>query len=150
MRISPRWRREGDLPERNVYRLRMDHPVFHSFYNIDKVRFATDVKDGMVTDPYPYSKVWTWTTGRDHHFALDFSLGWEANATIAGIRGQRFAEDRANIVAYATAMRDAGRSVGRGGAFGFGQEDGGKFRVGRSFSRPWKTRTARFRCCSAS
>ena len=43
------------LPERNLYRLRMDHPVFHSFYNIDKVAFRDRmVKDGVVVDPYPF------------------------------------------------------------------------------------------------
>ena len=42
------------LRERNIYRLRMDHPVFHSFYNIDKVAFRDRmVKDAVVTDPYP-------------------------------------------------------------------------------------------------
>jgi hypothetical protein len=69
------------LPESPVYRLRLDHPVFHSFYDIGKVAYRDRmIHDGMATDPYP------WLDGADidNRTAIfisrwDFSLGWEAN-----------------------------------------------------------------------
>ena len=68
------------LPERDLYRLRMDHPVFHSFYNIDKVAFRDRMmKDGMVVDPYPFLE----GMDVDNRTAIiisrwDFSLGWRS------------------------------------------------------------------------
>lgn len=137
------------LPERNVYRLRMDHPVFHSFYNIDKVAFRDRmVKDGMVTDPYPYLE----GVDVDNRTGIiisrwDFSLGWEANAHDSwGYADNDSRKIGANIVAYSTAMRDAGRSVGKSVELSDSdKKTAGKFRVGQVIhAGPWKTRTAAF------
>ncbi len=137
------------LPERNLYRLRMDHPVFHSFYNIDKVAFRDRmVKDGVVTDPYPYLE----GVDVDNRTAIiisrwDFSLGWEANAHeswgYADVDSRKLG---ANIVAYVTAMRDAGRSVGKSVELADAdKKTAGKFRVGQVVhAGPWKTRSAAF------
>ncbi len=137
------------LPERNVYRLRMDHPVFHSFYNIDKVAFRDRmVKDGVVTDPYPYLE----GVDVDNRTGIiisrwDFSLGWEANAHESwGYADQDSRKLGANIVAYVTAMRDAGRSVGKSVELADAdKKSAGKFRVGQVVhAGPWKTRSAAF------
>jgi len=70
------------LPERELYRLRMDHPVFRSFYTIDKVAYRDRmVKDGVVVDPYPFLE----GVDVDNRTAIlisrwDFALGWESNA----------------------------------------------------------------------
>jgi hypothetical protein len=137
------------LPERNLYRLRMDHPVFHSFYNIDKVGFRDRmVKDGMVVDPYPFLE----GMDVDNRTAIiisrwDFSLGWEANAHDSwGYADNDSRKLGANIVAYATAMRDAGRSVGKSVDLADAdKKTAGKFRVGQVIhAGPWKTRTAAF------
>ena len=137
------------LPERNLYRLRMDHPVFHSFYNIDKVAFRDRmVKDGVVVDPYPFLE----GMDVDNRTAIiisrwDFSLGWEANAHDSwGYADTDSRKLGANIVAYATAMRDAGRSVGKSVELADAdKKTAGKFRVGQVIhSGPWKTRTAAF------
>jgi hypothetical protein len=137
------------LPERNIYRLRMDHPVFRSFYNIDKVAFRDRmVKDGVVTDPYPYLE----GIDVDNRTAIiisrwDFSLGWEANAHeswgYADVDSRKLG---ANIVAYVTAMRDAGRSVGKSVELADAdKKSAGKFRVGQVVhAGPWKTRSAAF------
>jgi hypothetical protein len=137
------------LPERNIYRLRMDHPVFHSFYNIDKVAFRDRMmKDGVVTDPYPYLE----GVDVDNRTAIiisrwDFSLGWEANAHeswgYADVDSRKLG---ANIVAYVTAMRDAGRSVGKSVELADAdKKSAGKFRVGQVVhAGPWKTRSAAF------
>ena len=137
------------LPERNIYRLRMDHPVFHSFYNIDKVAYRDRmVKDGMVADPYPYLE----GVDIDNRTAIiisrwDFSLGWEQNAHDSW--GYADADSRklgANIMAYVTAMRDAGRTVGKSVELADSdKKTAGKFRVGQVIhGGPWKTRTAAF------
>ena len=137
------------LPERNVYRLRMDHPVFHSFYNIDKVQYRDRmVRDGVVVDPHPYLE----GVDVDNRTGIiisrwDFSLGREANAHESW--GYADADSRklgANIVAYATAMRDAGRSVGKSVELAdAGKQTAGKFRVGQVIhAGPWKTRSAAF------
>ncbi|HYR58010.1 MAG TPA: DUF4159 domain-containing protein [Chthoniobacteraceae bacterium] len=137
------------LPERNVYRLRMDHPVFHSFYNIGKVQYRDRmVKDGVAVDPYPYLE----GVDVDNRTGIlisrwDFSLGWEANAHeswgYADVDSRKLG---ANIVAYATAMRDAGRSVGKSVDLADAdKKTAGKFRVGQVIHQgPWKTRTAAF------
>jgi hypothetical protein len=137
------------LPERNVYRLRMDHPVFHSFYNIDKVQYRDRmVRDGVVVDPYPYLE----GVDVDNRTGIlisrwDFSLGWEANAHeswgYADVDSRKLG---ANIVAYATAMRDAGRSVGKSVELAdASKQTAGKFRVGQVIhAGPWKTRSAAF------
>ena len=137
------------LPEQSLYRLRMDHPVFHSFYEIDKVTFRDRlVKDGLATDPYP----WIEGVDIDNRTAIfvsrwDFSLGWEANQHESW--GYSDADARklgANIVSYVTAMRDAGRSVGKSVELvNADKKSAGKFRVGQVMhDGPWKTRTAAF------
>ncbi len=140
---------EAILPERNVYRLRMDHPVFRSFYNIDKVQYRDRmVKDGVVVDPYPFIE----GVDVDNRTAIlisrwDFSLGWEANKHESwGYADQDSRKLGANIVAYSTAMRDAGRSVGKSVELADAdKKTAGKFRVGQVIHNgPWKTRSAAF------
>lgn len=137
------------LPESPVYRLRMDHPVFHSFYEIDKVGFRDRlIRDGLAADPHP----WIEGADIDNRTAIfisrwDFSLGWEANRH----ESWGYADDDArklgsNIVSYVTAMRDAGRSVGKSVELvDAGKKTAGKFRVGQLMhDGPWKTRTTAF------
>ncbi len=137
------------LPERNVYRLRLDHPIFHSYYNIDKVQYRDRmVKDGVVVDPYPFIE----GVDVDNRTAIiisrwDFALGWEQNTHDSW--GYADADARklgANIIAYATAMRDAGRSVGKSVELAdVDKKNAGKFRVGQIVhDGPWKTRSAAF------
>ena len=137
------------LPECNLYRLRMDHPVFHSFYNIDKVKYRDRmVRDGMVKDSFPYLE----GADLDNRTAIiisrwDFSLGWEANAHESwGYADQDSRKLGANIVAYTTAMRDAGKSVGKSVELADAdKKNAGKFRVGQVVhAGPWKTRGAAF------
>ena len=69
------------LPESTLYRVRMDHPVFHSFNEIGKVGFRPRMaKDGVSPDPYP----WLEGADLDNRTAIfisrwDIALGWEAN-----------------------------------------------------------------------
>jgi hypothetical protein len=137
------------LPERNLYRLRMDHPVFHSFYNIDKVTYRDRmVKDGLVADPYPFIE----GMDIDNRTAIiisrwDFSLGWEQNKSESwGYSDNDARKLGANVVAYSTAMRDAGRSVGKSVELADAdKKSAGKFRVGQVMhSGPWNTRSAAF------
>lgn len=137
------------LPESPLYRVRMDHPVFHAFYEIDKVAYRPRmVKDGQAGDPYP------WIDGADidNRTAIfisrwDIALGWEASAWESW--GYADADARrigANLVSYITAMRDAGRSVGRSVELvNADKKTAGKFRVGQIMhDGPWKTRAAAF------
>ncbi|MBP7948632.1 MAG: DUF4159 domain-containing protein [Verrucomicrobiales bacterium] len=137
------------LPERPLYRLRMDHPVFRAFYPVDKVSFRERmVKDGMVKDPYPFLE----GIDLDNRTAIfisrwDFSLGWEANPHDSW--GYADADARkigANIFSYVTAMRDAGRSIGKSVELvNPDKKTAGKFRVGQlKHSGVWLTRTAAF------
>ena len=137
------------LPERTLYRLRMDHPVFHSFYDIDKVAYRDRmVKDGMATDPHP----WIDGIDIDNRTAIfvsrwDFALGWEANQHDSwGYADTDARKLGANIVSYVTAMRDAGRSVGKSVELvNADKKTAGKFRVGQViYDGPWKTRSAAF------
>ncbi len=137
------------LPERSLYRLRMDHPVFHSFYDIDKVAYRDRmVKDGMATDPHP----WIDGVDIDNRTAIfisrwDFALGWEANQHDSwGYVDGDARKLGANIVSYVTAMRDAGRSVGKSVELvNADKKTADKFRVGQViYDGPWKTRTAAF------
>ena len=137
------------LPEQALYRLRMDHPVFHSFYEIDKVGFRDRlVKDGLATDPHP----WLEGVDIDNRTAIfisrwDFSLGWEANRHESwGYADADALKLGANIVSYVTAMRDAGRSIGKSVELvNADKKTSGKFRVGQLIhDGPWKTRTAAF------
>jgi len=137
------------LPESPVYRLRMDHPIFHSFYDIGKVTYRERMqKDNVGLDPYPYLD----GVDIENRTAIiisrwDLSLGWSANKWDSW--GYSDADARkigANIISYATAMRDAGRSVGKSVQLvNNDRQTAGKFRVGQIIhDGPWKTRTAAF------
>jgi len=137
------------LPESPCYRLRMDHPVFHSFYEIDKVGYRPRmIRDGLATDPHP----WIEGVDIDNRTAIliskwDLSLGWEANGHESwGYANGDALKLGANIVCYATAMRDAGKSVGKSVELvNADRQTAGKFRVGYVIhDGPWKTRTAAF------
>lgn len=137
------------LPERSVYRLRMDHPVFEAYYKIERVGYRDRaVRDKVVTDEYPYLE----GIDIDNRTAIfisrwDFSLGWEANSHESwGYADADARELGANIISYVTAMRDAGRSVGRSVELvDADKRTAGKFRVGQiRHSGVWKTRSAAF------
>jgi hypothetical protein len=137
------------LPERTLYRLRMDHPVFHAFYDIDKVTYRDRmIKDGLATDPHP----WLEGIDIDNRTAIfvsrwDFALGWEANQHESwGYADTDARKLGANIVSYVTAMSDAGRSVGKSVELvNADKKTAGKFRVGQVIhDGPWKTRTTAF------
>ncbi|MEI6083585.1 MAG: DUF4159 domain-containing protein [Verrucomicrobiota bacterium] len=137
------------LPERATYRLRMDHPVFHSFYEINKIAYrARMIRDGVATDPLPYLE----GVDIDNRTAIfisrwDFSLGWESNPHESW--GYEDADARkigGNLIAYVTAMRDAGKSVGKSVELvNSDRKTAGKFRVGQVIhSGPWQARSAAF------
>ena len=137
------------LPEQPLYRIRLDHPVFHSFYEIDKVAFRDRmVKDGLASDPHP----WLEGVDIDNRTAIfiskwDFSLGWEANAHDSwGYSDADACKLGANIVSYVTAMRDAGKSIGKSvELLNADSKTASKFRVGLvEHNGPWKTRPAAF------
>ena len=137
------------LPDRPVYRLRMDHPVFHSFYEINKIGYRDRmVRDGVATDPYPYIA----GVDIDNRTAIfisrwDLSLGWESNQHESwGYADGDARKLGANIVSYVTAMHDAGRSAGKSvELINDDSKTAGKFRVGLLVhDGPWKTRTAAF------
>ena len=137
------------LPESPCYRLRMDHPVFHSFYDIDKVGYRDRmVKDGLAGDPHP----WIEGVDIDNRTAIlisrwDLSLGWEGNGHDSwGYADADALKLGANMVCYATAMREAGKSVGQSVELvNADRQTAGKFRVGYVIhDGPWKTRTAAF------
>jgi hypothetical protein len=127
----------------------MDHPVFHSFYDIDKVTYRPRmIKDGVVVDAYPYVE----GVDVDNRTAMfisrwDFSLGWEANPHdswgYADIDARKLG---GNIISYVTAMRDAGHSIGKSVELvNSDQKTAGKFRVGQVIhDGPWQARSAAF------
>jgi hypothetical protein len=106
------------------------------------------VKDGVVVDPYPFIE----GVDVDNRTAViisrwDFSLGWEQNTHDSW--GYADADSRklgANIIAYATAMRDAGKSVGKSVDLADAdKKTANKFRVGQIIhSGPWNTRSSAF------
>ncbi|MEI8233624.1 MAG: DUF4159 domain-containing protein [Verrucomicrobiota bacterium] len=137
------------LPESPIYRVRMDHPVFHAFYEIDKVSYRPRmIRDGLAGDPHP----WVDGVDLDNRTAIfisrwDIALGWEANPCESW--GYEDADARkigANLVSYITAMRDAGHSVGKSVELvNADKKTAGKFRVGQIIHNgPWKTRVAAF------
>jgi len=137
------------LPESPLYRLRPDHPVFHSFYDVGKVTYRERmIKDGVVTDPLP----WLEGADIDNRTAIfisrwDFSLGWESNPRDSW--GYSDADARklgGNIVSYVTAMRDAGRSAGKSVELvDSDKANAGKFRVAQiRHNGVWRTRPAAF------
>ncbi|MBI5688004.1 MAG: DUF4159 domain-containing protein [Verrucomicrobia bacterium] len=139
------------LPEQPVYQLRIDHPVFHSFYNIEKVKYrARTVKDGMVPSQISYPHLDG--VDVDNRTAIfisrwDFSCGWESNKHEAwGYENEDARKLGANVFSYVTAMRDAGRSVGKSvELINADKKTAGKFRVGQVMHNGmWRTRTAAF------
>lgn len=137
------------LPDSTLYRARMDHPVFHSFYEIGKVQFRPRMeRDGVAPDSYP----WLEAMDLDNRSAIfisrwDIALGWEANQHESwGYIDTDARKIGANILSYATAMRDAGRSVGKSVELvDADKKSAGKFRVGQiRHNGPWKTRAAAF------
>ena len=104
------------LPECPLYRLRLDHPVFHAYHDIGKVKYRERaIRDGVVTDPYP----WMDGVDIDNRTAIiisrwDIALGWEKNQHESwGYENEDARRLGANLVSYVTAMREAGHSVGQ-------------------------------------
>ena len=137
------------LPERPVYRLRIDHPAFNSYYQIAQVKYRDRmVQDGLATDNLPFLE----GVDIDDRTAIfisrwDFSMGWEQNkADSWGYVDEDARKIGANIVSYVTAMRDAGKSVGKSVELvNADQKTADKVRVGQVIhAGPWKTRTAAF------
>jgi hypothetical protein len=137
------------LPGQPLYRLELDHPVFHSFYEINKVGYRQRmVKDGLAGDPHP----WIEGVDIDNRTAIfiskwDFSLGWENNGHDSwGYSDADACKIGANIISYVTAMREAGRSVGKSVKLvDADNKNASKFVVGLvRHDGPWKTRTAAF------
>ncbi|MCX7824701.1 MAG: DUF4159 domain-containing protein, partial [Verrucomicrobiae bacterium] len=136
------------MPMRPVYQLRLDHPVFHSYYNIERVKYHPRlVKDGLA-EPYPHLD----GVDIDNRTAIfiskwDFACGWERNPTDSwGYAEEDAKKLGANILSYVTAMKDAGRSVGKSVELvNADKKAAGKFRVGQVIHNGvWKTRTAAF------
>ena len=137
------------LPERSVYRLREDHPVFNAYYPITQVKYRERaVRDGVVTDSLPFLE----GVDIDNRTAVfisrwDFSLGWERNPGDSwGYADEDARKVGGNLVAYVTAMREAGRSVGRSVELVNADKTvADKVRVGQVIhAGPWKARTAAF------
>ena len=135
------------LPECPLYRLRLDHPVYHAYHDINTVKYrARAIRDGVVTDPYP----WIDGVDVDNRTAIlisrwDIALGWEKNNHESwGYENDDARRIGANIVSYVTAMREAGRSAGASAELAdAASANAGKFRIGWVMHEgPWKTRPA--------
>lgn len=135
------------LPESPVYRLRLDHPVFHSYHDIKQVTYRERaIKDGVVTDAYP----WVDGVDMDNRTAIlisrfDIAMGWEKNRHDSW--GYEDADARrlgANLISYVTAMQEAGRSAGKSVelADAAGSKAGSLHIGWVSHLGPWKTRPA--------
>lgn len=133
------------LPESPVYRLRLDHPVFHAYHDIKEVRYRERaVRDGVVNDHFP----WIDGVDIDNRTAIlisrfDIAMGWEKNPHDSW--GYEDADARrlgANLVSYVTAMQEAGRSLGKSVELADAAgSSAGSLRVGWvAHAGPWKTR----------
>jgi len=135
------------LPESPVYRLRLDHPVFHAYHEIKEVKYRQRaIDDGVVSDNFP----WIDGVDIDNRTAIiisrfDIAMGWEKNQHDSW--GYQDADARklgANLVSYVTAMQEAGRSAGKSVelADAAGSKSG-SLRIGWiAHAGPWKTRPA--------
>lgn len=136
------------LPESPLYRLRLDHPVFRSLNEVTTVRYRERaIRDGVVTDSYP----WVDGVDIDNRTAVlisrwDIALGWEKNQHESwGYVDEDARKLGANLVAYVTAMQEAGRSVGKSVELADAEGSrSGRFRIGWVMhdGGPWKTRPA--------
>ena len=133
------------LPENPVYRLRLDHPVFHSYNDIKQVQYRERaIKDGVVTDNFP----WIDGVDIDNRSAIlisrfDIAMGWEKNRSDSwGYEDADAQRLGANLVSYVTAMQEAGRSVGKSVELAdAGGSKAGSLRIGWVVhGGPWKTR----------
>lgn len=135
------------LPESPVYRLRLDHPVFHAYHEIKEVKYRQRaIDDGVVSDNFP----WIDGVDIDNRTAIiisrfDIAMGWEKNRHDSW--GYEDADARklgANLVSYVTAMQEAGRSAGKSVELADASgSKSGSLRIGWvSHAGPWKTRPA--------
>jgi len=134
------------LPEGQLYRLRTDHPLFSSYFQIGEVKFRDRmVRDGVVVDNYPFIE----GIDIDNRTAIiisrwDFALGWSKNAHESwGYADEDARHLGANIMAYATAMKKSGQSVGQSVVLenASGTKPAGAVRIGQvKHNGPWKTR----------
>ena len=135
------------FPDRPLYRLRLDHPVFRSYHRIEKIAYRERMKkDGLVTDPFPFLE----GVDVDNRTAIilsrwDFALGWEANAHESwGYQDEDARKLGTNIIAYVTALREAGKSVGKSVSLSdVDVQSVGKFRVGQvRYNGAWRGRSS--------
>jgi hypothetical protein len=102
------------LPESPTYRLRLDHPIFPSYYEIKKVKYRERViRDGVVTYSYP----WIDGVDIDNRTAIlisrfDLSMGWEKNHYESwGYEDSDAKKLGGNLISYVTAMPSARTSA---------------------------------------
>ncbi|MCF7733377.1 MAG: DUF4159 domain-containing protein [Akkermansiaceae bacterium] len=135
------------LPENPVYRLRLDHPVFRSYYEIKEVKYRERaITDGVVSDSFP----WIDGVDLDNRTAIlisrfDIAMGWEENRHDSW--GYEDADARklgGNLLSYVTAMQEAGRSAGKSVELAdAGGSKAGSLRIGWvAHAGPWRTRPA--------
>ena len=135
------------LPESPLYRLRLDHPLFHAYHDIKQVKYRERaIADGVVTDAYP----WIDAVDIDNRSAIiisrfDIAMGWEKNRHDSW--GYEDADARrlgANLLSYVTAMQEAGRSAGKSVELADASgSKAGSLRIGWvAHVGPWKTRPA--------
>lgn len=138
------------IPERPIYTLRLDHPIFHSYFDIQKVKFNPRAVKDKIANEVDYPKIQG--VDIDNRTAIiispfDFSCGWEdSNHPSWGYMPSDAKKLGANILSYVTAMRDAGRSLGKSVELvDANKKNAGKFRVGQVIHNGvWKTRSSSF------
>jgi hypothetical protein len=136
------------FPDRPLYRLRPDHPLFHAFHDVDRVRFRDRMVADGLGDGYPHFD----GVDLDNRTAIlisrwDLALGWDANPHESwGYADADAKRLGANLVCYVTAMREAGRSVGKTVELADAdRRSASKFRVGQvTYDGLWRTRAAAF------
>lgn len=135
------------LPESPLYRLRMDHPLFRAYHEVGEVSYRERaLRDGVVKDRFP----WFDGVDLDNRTAIiisrfDIAMGWEKNRHDSwGYEDADAARLGSNLLSYVTAMREAGRSLGKSVALADAAGSrAGSLRVGWiAHGGPWLTRPA--------
>lgn len=138
------------IPERPPYRLTFDHPLYHSFFDIDEIRFRPwAVKAGAKNDVPACIGVDVGCRTAIFFFRWDVSCGWDdlKDSDRHHCLGYDIPTAKrlgANLMAYITAERSAALPLSK--ALNFVDENkkrSGKFVIAQArYSGIWRTREA--------
>lgn len=137
------------LPERSPYRLELDHPLYHAYYDINNIQYRPlALKAGARNNVPSAIGIDIETRTAVFFFRYDLSTAWDNMSSkarpIIGYTPQTAKKIGANLIAYLTAERGTAMPLSKAVAYvNANKTKAGKFMIAQArYNGLWKTRDA--------